>query len=175
MRGEDVFSDFVRIDQGLDTDAIAVPQQAIQRNGVLAILVPALLPPPAPFKIFVLLAGLAGISSGRFTIARIVAPLSKNVLNPVVVALDRQDRPSEPRGERLELVEAAGAILGFAAFPGFLGRPGRGRGFVGRETGEEADEENQKREQPGNGLKECSSVHVSITVRRSGPAFNTSA
>jgi membrane protein YqaA with SNARE-associated domain len=43
--------------------------RVIRRNGVLAILVPALLPPPAPFKIFVLLAGLAGISPLRFTTA----------------------------------------------------------------------------------------------------------
>jgi membrane protein YqaA with SNARE-associated domain len=41
----------------------------IQRWGVMAILVPSLLPPPAPFKIFVLLAGVAGISVGRFTMA----------------------------------------------------------------------------------------------------------
>jgi membrane protein YqaA with SNARE-associated domain len=38
----------------------------IRDNGVLAILVPSLLPPPAPFKIFVLLAGIAGITPGRF-------------------------------------------------------------------------------------------------------------
>jgi membrane protein YqaA with SNARE-associated domain len=43
--------------------------QTIRRNGVLAILIPALLPPPAPFKIFVLLAGVAGISPARFTTA----------------------------------------------------------------------------------------------------------
>lgn len=41
----------------------------IQRWGILAILVPSLLPPPAPFKIFVLLAGVAGISVGRFVTA----------------------------------------------------------------------------------------------------------
>ena len=41
----------------------------IRRNGVLAILIPSLLPPPAPFKIFVLLAGVAGISPARFTSA----------------------------------------------------------------------------------------------------------
>jgi uncharacterized membrane protein YdjX (TVP38/TMEM64 family) len=41
----------------------------VQRNGVLAVLIPALLPPPAPFKIFVILAGVAGISPGRFTTA----------------------------------------------------------------------------------------------------------
>lgn len=43
--------------------------KVIQRNGILAILIPALLPPPAPFKIFVVLAGLAGISPGRFITA----------------------------------------------------------------------------------------------------------
>ena len=30
---------------------------SLQRHGVMAVLVPSLLPPPAPFKIFVLLAG----------------------------------------------------------------------------------------------------------------------
>lgn len=40
-----------------------------RRWGLLAVLVPSLLPPPAPFKIFVLLAGVAGISLPRFTIA----------------------------------------------------------------------------------------------------------
>jgi membrane protein YqaA with SNARE-associated domain len=41
----------------------------IQRNGVLAVLIPSLLPPPAPFKIFVLLAGVAGIPISRFILA----------------------------------------------------------------------------------------------------------
>jgi membrane protein YqaA with SNARE-associated domain len=41
----------------------------IQRYGVLAVLIPCLLPPPAPFKIFILLAGVAGISVGRFAAA----------------------------------------------------------------------------------------------------------
>ncbi len=37
-----------------------------QRYGVLALMVPALLPPPAPFKVFVLLAGVAGVSPLKF-------------------------------------------------------------------------------------------------------------
>jgi len=41
----------------------------IQRNGILAVLIPSLLPPPAPFKIFVLLAGVAGIPISRFVLA----------------------------------------------------------------------------------------------------------
>jgi membrane protein YqaA with SNARE-associated domain len=43
--------------------------KTFQRYGVMTVLIPSLLPPPAPFKIFVLLAGLAGISPGRFATA----------------------------------------------------------------------------------------------------------
>ncbi|MGC4085760.1 MAG: VTT domain-containing protein [Vicinamibacterales bacterium] len=42
---------------------------AFRRFGLMAVLIPSLLPPPMPFKIFVLLAGAAGISVGRFTLA----------------------------------------------------------------------------------------------------------
>jgi membrane protein DedA with SNARE-associated domain len=35
----------------------------------MAVLVPCLLPPPAPFKIFILLAGVAGISVARLATA----------------------------------------------------------------------------------------------------------
>jgi membrane protein YqaA with SNARE-associated domain len=40
-----------------------------QKYGLLAVVIPALLPPPAPFKIFVLLAGVAAIPVWRFTAA----------------------------------------------------------------------------------------------------------
>src|SRR5205823_8817834 len=52
-----------RVDRGLAT---------LQRFGVIAVLVPCLLPPPAPFKIFMLLAGVAGISLGRFIVAIVI-------------------------------------------------------------------------------------------------------
>jgi membrane protein YqaA with SNARE-associated domain len=42
---------------------------ALQRHGVMSVLIPSLLPPPAPFKIFVLLAGVVGISASRFAAA----------------------------------------------------------------------------------------------------------
>ena len=45
---------------------------AFQRHGVMAVLIPSLLPPPAPFKIFVLLAGAAGIRVGEFTLAIVI-------------------------------------------------------------------------------------------------------
>jgi membrane protein YqaA with SNARE-associated domain len=41
----------------------------LRRHGVMAVLVPCLLPPPFPFKIFVLLAGVIGISAARLAIA----------------------------------------------------------------------------------------------------------
>ena len=40
-----------------------------QRYGVWVLIVPSVLPPPAPFKIFVLLAGVAGVSTPRFLTA----------------------------------------------------------------------------------------------------------
>src|SRR5262245_66382679 len=39
-----------------------------RRHGLLAVIVPAMLPPPTPFKIFVLLAGLAGVRPVPFAI-----------------------------------------------------------------------------------------------------------
>jgi membrane protein YqaA with SNARE-associated domain len=43
-----------------------------QRHGLLAVVVPALLPPPMPFKLFVLLAGAAKVSPWKFAAAVIV-------------------------------------------------------------------------------------------------------
>jgi membrane protein YqaA with SNARE-associated domain len=45
---------------------------AFERYGVLVVLIPAILPPPAPFKIFVLLSGVAGISPAKFVTAIII-------------------------------------------------------------------------------------------------------
>jgi membrane protein YqaA with SNARE-associated domain len=42
---------------------------AYQRWGLLAIIVPSILPPPTPFKIFVLLAGIARVRTGTFLLA----------------------------------------------------------------------------------------------------------
>jgi membrane protein YqaA with SNARE-associated domain len=42
------------------------------RYGILAIIIPSLLPPPMPFKVFVLSAGTFGISWPRFVIAVVI-------------------------------------------------------------------------------------------------------
>jgi membrane protein YqaA with SNARE-associated domain len=44
-----------------------------RRHGVLALMVPALLPPPAPFKLFVLAAGIAGVRPLPFVTAIAIA------------------------------------------------------------------------------------------------------
>ncbi len=44
----------------------------IRRYGTLAVLVPSLLPPPAPFKAFVLMAGAVRVPRLRFTMAVLV-------------------------------------------------------------------------------------------------------
>jgi len=44
-----------------------------RRHGVLALMVPALLPPPAPFKLFVLGAGIAGVRPVKFILGVAVA------------------------------------------------------------------------------------------------------
>src|SRR5207244_9976316 len=43
-----------------------------QRHGVLAVIVPSLLPPPTPFKVFVLSAGTFGISWPKFLTAVVI-------------------------------------------------------------------------------------------------------
>lgn len=40
-----------------------------QRHGLLAVVIPSLLPPPTPFKLFVLLAGAARVSPWKFAAA----------------------------------------------------------------------------------------------------------
>jgi membrane protein YqaA with SNARE-associated domain len=43
--------------------------ELFRRHGLLAVLIPAILPPPAPFKIFVLLAGVAKVDAWKFAAA----------------------------------------------------------------------------------------------------------
>jgi membrane protein YqaA with SNARE-associated domain len=40
-----------------------------RRHGILSVLVPSLMPPPMPFKIFVLAAGVSGMSTFEFLVA----------------------------------------------------------------------------------------------------------
>jgi membrane protein YqaA with SNARE-associated domain len=51
------------------SDRVDRALRLVRRYGVMSLLIPSLLPPPAPFKIFVLLSGVAGIGVSRFVVA----------------------------------------------------------------------------------------------------------
>ena len=53
-------------------ERLARVQRWYQRHGVLAVIIPSLLPPPTPFKIFVLSAGTFGISWPKFLTAVVI-------------------------------------------------------------------------------------------------------
>src|SRR5439155_2411669 len=53
-------------------EKLAKVHQWYQRHGILAVIVPSLLPPPTPFKLFVLSAGTFGISWPKFLTAVII-------------------------------------------------------------------------------------------------------
>jgi membrane protein YqaA with SNARE-associated domain len=55
-----------------DSAAVGRTLDAFRRHGIMAVLVPSVLPPPAPFKPFVLLAGVADISATRFAVAILI-------------------------------------------------------------------------------------------------------
>jgi membrane protein YqaA with SNARE-associated domain len=53
-------------------ERLAKVQNWYKRHGILAVIVPSLLPPPTPFKVFVLSAGTFGISWPKFLTAIVI-------------------------------------------------------------------------------------------------------
>ena len=53
-------------------ERLAKVQAWYQRHGILAVIIPSLLPPPTPFKVFVLSAGTFGISWPKFLIGIVI-------------------------------------------------------------------------------------------------------
>ena len=90
----------------------------LQRNGVMAVLVPCLLPPPAPFKIFILLAGVVGISAARLAtaiaIGRGVRYLALGLL--AVTYGERAMAYMRDNGATASLAVVAALVLGFVAY-----------------------------------------------------------
>jgi membrane protein YqaA with SNARE-associated domain len=64
---------------------------AIRRHGMMAVLIPSILPPPMPFKVFVLLAGGAGISAGRFLVAILIGRTARYLVLGIL-AVEYGDR-----------------------------------------------------------------------------------
>ena len=89
--------------------------QTFRRYGLLAVLIPALLPPPAPFKIFVLLAGVAHVSLPSF-IAAVVLGRGLRYLGEGMLAVRYGDQAMaflETHGREVSL-GLAGAVIGLA-------------------------------------------------------------
>ncbi len=57
------------LDKRFKSSSVARAMDVFRRFGLLAIIVPSLLPPPMPFKVFVLAAGVAGVSPPAFIAA----------------------------------------------------------------------------------------------------------
>jgi membrane protein YqaA with SNARE-associated domain len=85
---------------------------SFRRHGIMAVLIPSLLPPPAPFKIFVLLAGLANISVRNFTIAIAIGRGARYFIE-ALLALRYGDRAMAfiDRNAALASVVAVGILL----------------------------------------------------------------
>ena len=91
---------------------------SLQRHGIIAVLVPSLLPPPAPFKIFVLLAGVVGISATRFAIAIVIGRAIRYVaLGYLAIRYGgRASTYVADHGTRASLVLVGVLVAGFAGY-----------------------------------------------------------
>ena len=81
-----------------------------RRYGLLALVVPALLPPPAPFKLFVLLAGVANVRPVTFVTAITLARGSRYVALGLLT-VRYGDQALELMRTRGELVALSAAVL----------------------------------------------------------------
>jgi membrane protein YqaA with SNARE-associated domain len=91
---------------------------ALQRHGVMAVLVPSILPPPAPFKMFVLLAGVVGIRPVPFATA-IAIGRGARYLALGLLALTYGDRGTayvRENGAFVSLVVVGVLLAGFVAY-----------------------------------------------------------
>ena len=94
-----------------------------RRHGLLALMVPALLPPPAPFKLFVLGAGLAGVRPVPFVTAIAVARGARYVALGILAIYfgDAALELMRTRGREVALWLVGLILLGAAAW-WWLGR-----------------------------------------------------
>jgi membrane protein DedA with SNARE-associated domain len=91
---------------------------AFRRHGMMAVLIPSILPPPAPFKIFVLMAGIADISVGRFAAAILVGRGLRYSVEGVLALWygERAMTFIRENGPRVALALVAVLVLGFLAY-----------------------------------------------------------
>jgi uncharacterized membrane protein YdjX (TVP38/TMEM64 family) len=90
----------------------------LRRYGVMAVLIPSLLPPPAPFKIFILLSGVIDIPASRMAIAIAIGRAVRyTALGVLAVRYGaRAQTYLAERGARVSLELVVVLTVGFVAY-----------------------------------------------------------
>lgn len=103
-----------------------------QRHGVLALMVPAILPPPAPFKIFVLLAGVARVPWRKFALAIAVGRGVRYLVEGWLAVMYGEEAISYVRdhGKEAALVVAVAVLVAGVAYIWWQSRRGPSGGKV---------------------------------------------
>jgi membrane protein YqaA with SNARE-associated domain len=91
---------------------------AFRRHGIMAVLIPSILPPPAPFKIFVLLAGVADIRVGPFTTAILIGRGFRYTLEGLLALWygERAIAFLRESGTAIALITVAVVAIGFVVY-----------------------------------------------------------
>jgi membrane protein YqaA with SNARE-associated domain len=100
------------------TARIESAMASLRRHGVMAVLIPSLLPPPAPFKIFLLLAGAVGIPATRFATAIAIARGARYLALGLLAVNYGSYAQTYLRenGPKVSLIAVGGLAAGFAVY-----------------------------------------------------------
>lgn len=60
------------LEKRFSPEKVNLAERYVSRYGVYSVMIPSILPPPMPFKIFVLTAGVFQLSTGRFLVAVLI-------------------------------------------------------------------------------------------------------
>ena len=98
-----------------------------KRHGLMALMIPAVLPPPAPFKLFVLLGGVAGVRPVHFVLAIAIARGARYLVLGVLAIYygDAALALMQSRGRDVALALAALLLVGAFAWWGWNRRYAR--------------------------------------------------
>jgi membrane protein YqaA with SNARE-associated domain len=101
-----------------DSAAVGRTLDAFRRHGIMAVLVPSVLPPPAPFKPFVLLAGVADISATRFAVAILIGRGARYLFEGLLALWygERALAYMQKHGIQVAVIFLAVLIVGFVIY-----------------------------------------------------------
>jgi len=107
-----------------DSAAVGRTLDAFRRHGIMAVLVPSILPPPAPFKPFVLMAGVADISAARFAAAILIGRGARYLLEGLLALWygERALAYMEEHGLQVAAIAIAVLVVGFVIYLYWPGR-----------------------------------------------------